>query len=435
MTIENTQMGLTLGWRGNQVHLDIQLLIVSMSLVVIGYVMVCSASLHLGDRLVQDIFFYPKHQFIHILMGFIAAAAVAMIRLDYWQKAGRWLFVFGLALLVLVLIPSLGIKVNGSTRWLSVFGIRVQVSELFKLVTVIYLADYVTRHAQLVRGSVIEMVKRDKWGSVIKGFTSPCGLLLFACFLLLREPNFGAAVIVTLITMAILFLAGARLGIFTLVMLLLSFFGCLLVYISPYRIKRIFSFFDPWNDPLDTGFQLSQALIAFGRGEWFGVGLGASVQKLDYLPEAHTDFLFSVIGEELGVLGVSTVIILFALSLSRNCLPRNPVANTQSTPNPAAGTSLNSKPFFVPIQKISTPFSCSTSATAKAGNMCPPVPPARIITRAPIQASSSVNLPGFELFRYAHGVLTQAPHTLRSCFHRHSSLKAALNPLSAAYPY
>lgn len=313
----NFLSGMILARGDSRIYLDAVLLFVFLSLLLMGYIMVTSASLHLGEKIAQDSFFYPKRQLIHIAMGLVAAAIVVNLPIVFWEKTGPWLFLGGLMSLVIVLIPGVGVSVNGSRRWLSLAGIRIQASEPFKLLTIMYLASYIVRRAEIVRGSLIAMLIRYRWGLLGKALMSPCGLLMLACFLLLREPDFGAAAVVVMITMGMLFVAGARLGVFALFLALMASAAGLLVYFAPYRMKRILGFINPWDDPLDSGFQLTQALIAFGRGEWLGVGLGGSIQKLFYLPEAHTDFLFSVIGEELGLAGTATVILLFALLVWR----------------------------------------------------------------------------------------------------------------------
>jgi len=202
------------------------------------------------------------------------------------------------------LIPGVGVKVNGSIRWIQLIGFRVQVSEIVKLFSVIYMAGYVTRHQEVVKVSAYGIVK-------------PLMLFSLACLLLLLEPDFGSAVVILTIAMGVMFLGGARLWQFMILGVLLVSLAALLCYFSEYRWARITSFIDPWADPLDKGFQLVQALIAFGQGEWLGVGLGSSIQKLFYLPEAHTDFLFSVIAEELGLVGVVSIIGLFTVFIWR----------------------------------------------------------------------------------------------------------------------
>jgi cell division protein FtsW len=285
-------------------HFDPLLVIACSSLLLLGFVMVASASLHLGVKLTGNEFYYPTRQLMHMGFGLVLGTVIAATPLRVWEKWGVWLFIVGLLLLIIVLIPGLGIKVNGSVRWLSIGGLRIQVSEVIKFFSVIYMAGYVTRHQQTVQQSAF-------------GLLNPLILFSMACVLLLLEPDFGSAVVILMIAMGIMFLAGARLSQFIVLLGSVAVLVMLLVYFSPYRLKRVTSFMDPWADPLDTGFQLTQALISFGRGEWLGVGLGSGVQKLFYLPEAHTDFIFSVIAEELGLLGVVTVIALFALLVWR----------------------------------------------------------------------------------------------------------------------
>ena len=285
-------------------HFDPLLVIVSVSLLAIGYVMMASSSLHLGIKETGNSFYYPIRQSLHIALGLILGICVALTPIRVWEKSGQWLFIFGILLLSVVLVPGLGVKVNGSTRWLSIFGMRVQVSEVVKFFSVIYMAGYVTRHQESIRKSIFALFK-------------PIILFSGACILLLMEPDFGSAVVIMIIAMGIMFLAGARLSPFIILLSSGSVLAALLVYFEPYRMKRVTSFLNPWADAKDTGYQLVHALISFGRGEWVGVGLGSGIQKLFYLPEAHTDFLFSVIAEELGLLGVLTVIGLFALLVWR----------------------------------------------------------------------------------------------------------------------
>jgi cell division protein FtsW len=265
--------------------------------------MVASSSLHLGAKS-GDTFQYPRNQSFHIGIGLFFGYFVAIAPIRIWEKMGQWLFIGGLLLLIIVLIPGLGIKVNGSTRWLSLGGIRLQVSEVVKYFAVIYMAGYVTRHQKSIRESVFSLLK-------------PLILFGTASLLLLMEPDFGSAVVIMIIAMGIMFLAGARLSPFIALLSFGAVSAALLVVFEPYRMKRVTSFINPWADSKDTGYQLVHALISFGRGEWFGVGLGNGIQKLFYLPEAHTDFLFSVIAEELGLLGVVTIIGLFTLLVWR----------------------------------------------------------------------------------------------------------------------
>ncbi len=295
MRIEYSRSGLHLAGDKFSLYLDMQLMLTAAALLIIGYIMVISASMHLG----QDAFHYSVRQLVHIFMGLVGASLMLFLPLKVLEETGQWLFLLGLALLVAVLIPGLGVEVNGSTRWLSLGGVRIQVSELVKLISVVYMAGYITRHVQTVRTSIYGMVR-------------PLLLLAFACVLLLLEPDFGTTAVILATALSMMFLGGARLWQFGILVCLLASLGTLLIVQSPYRWNRLVSFMDPWADPLGSGFQLSQSLIAFGRGELFGVGLGSGVQKLYYLPENHTDFLFAVIGEELGLVGVSVVVALFA---------------------------------------------------------------------------------------------------------------------------
>jgi len=296
--------GLVLHWGDRRFYLDTFLLVASLGLLLLGFVMVASASLHLGEKLAEDSFYFPRHQLVHIALGLFAGCVVASVKLESWQKSSLTLFLLGLALLVVVLIPGIGKVVNGSSRWINLFGIRVQVSEVFKLIAVVYTASYIHRHLRTVRDSVQGMIR-------------PMALLAVGALLLLMEPDFGATAVIMATALGMLFLAGARLWQFGVLLGLMGFAAVGLIYSAEYRLKRVLSFTNPWEHPLDTGFQLTQALIAFGRGEWTGVGLGSSVQKLFYLPEAHTDFLFSIIGEELGLAGTTTVILLFTIIVWR----------------------------------------------------------------------------------------------------------------------
>ncbi|MEQ1528713.1 MAG: putative lipid II flippase FtsW [Methylococcales bacterium] len=288
-------------------YFDPLLLTVCVFLLVIGYAMVASASLHLGVRMENNIWHYPIRQLAHIGLGLFLGFGVATVPMRSWEKLGPLLFIIGLFLLVIVLIPGLGVKVNGSVRWLSLGGLRIQVSEVVKFFSVIYMAGYVTRHKESLQQSAFGLLK-------------PLLLFSVACLLLLLEPDFGSSVVILMIAMGVMFLAGARLSQFILLLTVLAGLGSVLVIFWSYRLVRVTSFINPWKDPLNTGFQLVQALISFGRGEWFGVGLGSGIQKLFYLPEAHTDFLFSVIAEELGLAGVLSVIALFSILIWRTFL-------------------------------------------------------------------------------------------------------------------
>ena len=266
-----------------------------------GLVMVYSASIEIAatSRYTGDNeAYFLVRQAIFLGVAMFAATVVFLAPIRLWQKAAPWLFVGGVLLLVLVLVPGIGREVNGARRWLNLRVINIQPSELMKLGAVLYAADYTVR-----KHAVLKSFK--------KGLLPMLGVMLLVSWLLLREPDFGAFVVIAITIFGMIFLGGMNGRHFALldVMLAIGFAG--LVRSSPYRMHRIFGFMDPWNDAYGTGYQLSHALIAFGRGQWFGVGLGASVEKLHYLPEAHTDFLLAVIAEELGFIGVAVVIALF----------------------------------------------------------------------------------------------------------------------------
>ncbi|NBS15951.1 MAG: putative lipid II flippase FtsW [Gammaproteobacteria bacterium] len=296
--------GLVLQWRGHRFYLDPVLLITSLALLLFGYVMVTSASLHLGDKLAGDSYYFPRHQLIHIALGLMAGVMAGSVKLETWRDISLQLFFAGLVLLVVVLIPGIGKVVNGSSRWINLLGLRIQVSEVFKLIAVVYMASFIDRHISVVRTSY-------------QGMLRPFLLLGVAAFLLLKEPDFGATAVILSVALGMLFLAGASLWQFGALIAVFVGAGVALIMTAQYRLRRVLSFIDPWDDPLNSDFQLTQALIAFGRGEWSGVGLGSSIQKMFYLPEAHTDFLFSVIGEELGLVGTTSVILLFMVLVWR----------------------------------------------------------------------------------------------------------------------
>jgi len=266
-----------------------------------GLVMVYSASIATAESARYTghnaAWYLARHSLVlGVALG--AAIMVFLVPAKWWQHAAPWLFMFCVALLVLVLIPGFGREVNGARRWLDLPAFSLQPSELVKLAAVLYAADYTAR-----KHAVLKSFRR--------GLLPMLAVMLLVSWLLLREPDFGALVVIAVTTFGILFLGGMNGRHFAALLGMLAAGFALLVVFSPYRMQRIFGFMDPWADPLGRGYQLSHALIAFGRGEWLGVGLGASVEKLHYLPEAHTDFLLAVIAEELGFAGVLLVITLF----------------------------------------------------------------------------------------------------------------------------
>lgn len=284
---------------------DPVLTIVFVSLLTIGVIMVASSSISVADRNFSNPFYYLNRQLVFVAMGVFAALCVFKIRLVQWEKSGVALLLFALFLLVLVLIPGVGKTVNGSTRWLPLGLINLQVSELVKLFLVIYVAGYLVRHGDAVRNSLL-------------GFLKPMIMVGFAGLLLLMEPDFGATVVIMGTVLGMTFLTGARFIQFISFVIIFACAAMLLVVTSPYRLQRLTSFANPWADPFDSGFQLTQSLIAIGTGGWFGTGLGGSVQKLFYLPESHTDFLFAVLSEELGFIGVMIVIVLYSALFLRS---------------------------------------------------------------------------------------------------------------------
>lgn len=278
-----------------------------IALLSLGLVMVYSSSIATAEAAkstgYQQSYYLLRHG-LYIFLGLLAGALTFQIPSITWQKFAPYLFMLGAILLILVLIPGIGREVNGSRRWLSLFVFNLQPSELMKLFAVLYAADYTVR-----KGGVKN--------SLAKAFAPMFIVMLMVGVLLLQEPDLGAFIVICAIAMSTLWLGGYNLKVFALLLLLLPVAFAALVIFSPYRMQRVTSFMDPWADPYGKGYQLSHALIAFGRGEWFGVGLGASIEKLFYLPEAHTDFLLAVIAEELGFVGVSAVILLFAWVIIR----------------------------------------------------------------------------------------------------------------------
>lgn len=267
----------------------------------LGLVMVYSASIAIAeaDKAVgYNSSYYLVRQIIFLVVSLVAAVVAFNIPMTWWQKMAPYLFLIGFALLVLVLIPGIGKVVGGSRRWLSLFVINLQPSEFMKLFAAMYVADYTVR-----KGMLMDSFKH--------GFLPVLTVMLLVGGLLLSEPDFGAFAVIAAISISILWLGGINGRIFGGLLVLLVIGFVFLIWSSPYRLERVIGFMDPWADPYGKGYQLSHALIAFGRGEWFGVGLGASVEKLLYLPEAHTDFLLAVIAEELGFVGVVAVLAMF----------------------------------------------------------------------------------------------------------------------------
>jgi cell division protein FtsW len=281
--------------------MDYVLILAASALLGLGLVMVASASLH---RIGEMPFYYFNRHMIALAIGLVAAVVITFIPMEQWERSGTWLYFLGLLLLLLVLVPGLGREANGATRWIPLGPFNLQSSEFMKLFLVIYIAGYLVRRQLEVTHSV--------WG-----FIKPMLLLVVACSLIMVQPDFGTTAVLLATALGMLFLGGVPVWQFAILMAAASTALVGLVVFSPYRLQRVTAFLDPWADVEGSGYQLAQALIAFGRGEWFGVGLGNGIQKQFYLPEAHTDFLMAVIGEEFGLLGTLVVILLFAVIVWR----------------------------------------------------------------------------------------------------------------------
>ena len=275
------------------------------SLLLVGLIMVTSASMSIAARDLGNPFYFLERQFVFALVGVLFAWCITRVPSELWDKYSLVLLLFGLALLLLVLIPGIGAMVNGARRWLRIGPLNFQVSELAKVLVLIWVCSYCVR-------------KRVELEQTFAGLAKPVALLVLAGLLLMLEPDFGATTVLFATGFAVLFVAGAKLrNVSVLLCVAACGFG-VLAFTSAYRLKRLTGFLHPWEDPFNSGFQLTQSLIAIGRGAWFGVGLGSSVQKLFYLPEAHTDFVFAVLAEELGLVGVIGVIALFLAMVLRS---------------------------------------------------------------------------------------------------------------------
>jgi cell division protein FtsW len=287
-----------------QPAIDGLLLVCVLGLLGLGFVMVASASLPIGARDYSDPFFFVVRHTIALGLALVCGFICFALPIKTWERSGIWLLLFSCGLLLLVLVPGIGRTVNGATRWIPLGPFNLQPAELVKFVAVIYLSGYLVRRQLEVSNSLI-------------GFIRPMILIGLAASLIIVQPDFGSTAVLLATVMALLLLGGAALWPFALLLVTVVAGLVLLIWIEPYRLTRVTSFINPFDDPFNTDYQLSHALIAMGRGEWFGVGLGSGIQKQFYLPEAHTDFLLAVIGEELGVIGVLAVILAFAVIIWR----------------------------------------------------------------------------------------------------------------------
>ena len=293
---------------------DVSLAWSTLLLLALGLVMVYSASIAMAEASAHTgyraWYFLARHA-AFLAVGLAAAFVAFQVPVKVWQRGAIWLFIGGALLLVLVLIPGIGKSVNGSKRWLSLLVVNIQPSEFMKLAVILYAASYAVRKVAFLHA---EQPLRQ---TLLRGFAPLSVVMVLIGGLLLLEPDFGAFVVILAIAFGILFIGGLDWRLFLGLALLLPVALAAILIAAPYRVQRLTNFMDPWADPLHKGYQLSHSLIAFGRGEWLGVGLGSSVEKLLYLPEAHTDFLLAVIAEELGFVGVAAVIALFAWVLFR----------------------------------------------------------------------------------------------------------------------
>jgi cell division protein FtsW len=286
-------------------NIDKLLLITIITLLIGGMVMLASASMPLAERSFGDPFAYLYKQSSAVFLGIISSLIFFLTPSQYWEKLGILTPIFAIGLLSLVFIPDLGVTVNGATRWVKLGPLpNIQVVDPARLLFFLYIAGYCVRQQEQLRMTFVSFLK-------------PMIFIVPACLLLLLQPDFGSTVVLLIVTAALFFVAGFKFRYFTVLVLALVGILGLLAYISPYRMARITSFMNPWDDPFNSGYQLTQSLIAIGRGQWFGVGLGEGVQKLFYLPEAHTDFIFAVMAEELGLIGSLLIIGLYAVLIWR----------------------------------------------------------------------------------------------------------------------
>ena len=298
---DSTQAKRRQGPRGS---FDLWLLVGLLGLVSVGVVMVTSSSIAVADSQHMGAFYFLRKHLIFLGLGALAAAMAMRTELKLFEKYAFHLMLLAFVLLLAVFVPHLGMRLNGARRWLNLLVTTFQPVEAVKLILVVYIASYLVRHRESVETRFLGLFKPVMVAGVI-------------VLLLLAQPDFGSATLVIAVTIAMVWLGGAR----PIFLFLMGLPLMPLLYIAAtgesYRMKRLTTFMDPWKDPFNDGFQLTQSLMAIGRGEWTGVGLGSSVLKLSYLPEAHTDFIFAVIGEELGLAGVILVVGLFALVVGR----------------------------------------------------------------------------------------------------------------------
>lgn len=286
------------------VGVDGWLAVAFISLLSIGAIMVASSSIAVAENNIHDPFYYFKRHLLFISLGGVFALIMMNISSEWMNRLSRPALILGTLSLILVLIPGIGVEVNGAKRWINLGVSRFQVVEAVKLALIMSLAAYVVKHKKSIQHSMLGVLK-------------PLFMVVIIAALLLVQPDFGSAALLMIITIIMIYIAGARYRDLSIISLLAGSVMAVIAWAEPYRVKRLVNFVDPWQDPYNAGFQLIQALIAIGRGEITGVGIGSSVQKLFYLPEAHTDFIFAVFAEEMGFIGVLVMIALFVLMIYR----------------------------------------------------------------------------------------------------------------------
>lgn len=298
-----------------KVMYDSTLLWLTFGLAIIGFVMVTSASIPIGQRMADDPFLFAKRDALYLGVAFGLSMVTLRIPMDVWQRYSSVMLLMSMVMLLIVLV--VGSSVNGASRWIALGPLCIQPAELSKLSLFCYLASYLVRK--------VEEVRSNFWG-----FCKPIGVMVVLAVLLLAQPDLGTVVVLFITTLAMLFLAGAKMWQFLAIIGSGVFAVVLLIIAEPYRMRRVTSFWNPWADQFGSGYQLTQSLMAFGRGELWGQGLGNSVQKLEYLPEAHTDFIFSILGEELGYIGVVlTLLMVFFVAFRAMSIGRRALASDQ----------------------------------------------------------------------------------------------------------
>lgn len=294
-------------WLTNwQRYIDAELLTVVLLLLGFGLVVMASASVAKADQMSGDPYFFTMRQSVYIAIAIVAALILYQVRLNLWASLGVWLLPIAILLLLLVLIPGIGMKVNGSRRWISLGISNIQVSELAKLIIFMYLASYMERHGKKLR--TLESYKP---------LLIPLGVLGIFGVLLLAEPDFGTVVVIFATGLAMLFLGGVKLVRLSVVLVFTIVAMGLFLMLGGYRMNRMVSYLNPWADSTGVGYQVTNALMAIGDGGWLGSGLGGSVQKQLYLPEAHNDFIFAILADEFGFIGICITLVLFAWLIYR----------------------------------------------------------------------------------------------------------------------